>query len=186
MVGGIIQGAVSSITEGGSALVHSVKHAVQGEWSKAGENFARAGLEVGGMAASAVVGPGAEVGQEAIEGALDNAVLERGTGDVPSPRGTDWSFENLMNGAVDGASNSALGVFGGMAGGAGSLGKVLGAASGGQGGGGLKGMVGSVAGDETGGGLSAKLGAVGEGTKKVHDMQGTAQRANRRVESSSV
>jgi len=187
MLGGMVKGAVSSLTEGGGALVQSVKDAVEGDWGSAAENFTRAGLEGAGAAGQAFLGPGAEVAQEAVEGALDKAVLERK--EVPGPGGVkneDWSFDNMLKGAVSGGAQSAMGVFGGMSGGGqDTLGKLLGAASGNKGGG-VESVFVSSAGQSGGKGLFAKLGDVGQGSSKVNGMQDSSRRANARVRSSGV
>lgn len=191
MMGGIVGNAIGSITEGGGALMESVKHAVSGELGEAGKDMARAGLEAGGLAATfAGAGPAGEMAQEAIEGALDNAFLERGKGDVPGPGGgADFSIGNLFQGAVQGAVGGAGGgVFGGMAGGGGALGKVLGIASGGGGGGGgLQSMLGGLAGGGGGGGgLLGGLANLGQGTQLLNNLLGAQEAANGRVQSSAI
>ncbi len=160
-----IGNAIGSVTEGIGALGESVKSAIDGDGAEAGENLARFGLEAAGIAGTALTGPAAEVVQEGIEGALDNAVLERGTGDVPGPEGegADWSIPNLLSGAVSGTAEG-LGAGGGTGGAigellgrggeaGGSLGKILGAA------GGLEGA----GGGEGGEGLGELFGAAGGG-----------------------
>lgn len=138
-MGGIGGGLIDSVTEGVEALGGSVKHAIEGDWEEAGKDFARVGLEAAGIVGQQFLGPGAEIAQETIEGALDNAVLERGTGDVPGPKGkgADWSVGNLLSGAADGAFSSVSNQY---MGGQGTMGKLLGAAGGGGGAGGAGGL----------------------------------------------
>jgi len=190
---GLIGNAINSIKEGVSSLGQSVSHAVQGEWEEAGKDFARFGLEGAGIAGTVFLGPGAEVGQEAIEGALDNAVLERRTGDVPGPGGgSDWSPDNLLEGAIDGAKDGAMGVFGGMPGGGDTLGKVLGAAGGSGGGGGpLKSILGGMFGGSGSnssnlGGLLQNLTDLSGGMQKMNQMQGSSELAKLFVKTSSL
>lgn len=171
---------INSVAEGVESLGKSVEATIEGNFEKAGKNLARAGLEAAGIAGSVLTGPAAEVVQEGIEGALDNAALERSSGDVPGPGGdgANWSIPNLVSGATGGAAEGAAGV--GPGGGAvGAVENILGAVSGGGSGavgdvigdvaGGLEEVGGSV-GDLLEGGVGAKMSAVGEAADLLGDL----------------
>lgn len=169
---GAIGGVISSVAEGVQALGTSVKEAAEGDWGEAGKQFARAGLEAAGIAGQALAGPGGpavESIQESIEGALDSAALEKGTGDAPPPTGGGASFD--VGGMLSGAAEGALGSIGGaggalgqvLGGSGGSIGKVLGAVTGGGGAGsGLEEMLGGVLESGQIGGFTSKVSDVGE------------------------
>jgi hypothetical protein len=192
-MGSSMQGLVGSIKEGTQALTQSIGHAVKGDWEEAGKDFARVGLEAAGAAGTVFLGPGAEVAQEAIEGALDNAVLERPTGDVAGPGGgADWSVDNLLAGAVEGGAESAMGVFGGMSGGSSSLQNVMGAVGGSGGGGGsLEQLLGGALGGGSGGSgsveaLAGSLSNAGDAAGLMGNLQSEAGYVRGRVVSSTV
>jgi hypothetical protein len=172
---------INSVAEGVESLGKSVEATIEGDFGKAGKNLARAGLEAAGIAGSALTGPAAEVVQEGIEGALDNAALERSSGDVPGPGGdgANWSIPNVVSGAAGGAAAGAAGA--GPGGGAvGSVENLLGAVSGGDSGavgdvigevaGGLEEVEGGSVGELLEGGVGAKMSAVGEAADLLGDL----------------
>jgi len=164
-MGGPIGGVISSVAEGIDALGKSIKNAAEGDWGEAGEHVARVGLEAAGIAGTALGGPLGETLQEGIEGVLDSAGLEQGTGDVPAPGGGGGGFD--MPGMLSGAADGVLGSLGG-----GALGKILGAVGGGGGSvaGGLEKMLDGMPGSGQIGEFGARLGNFGEAAELLDDL----------------